>query len=134
MTAARARRGARTPPASYTARARPGPRPIFLFNDRATPELYTLSLHDALPISRPLGGVGVIDKPLGMCSRVGFLHDAEHMRSEEHTSELQSPVHLVCRLLLEKKKLERASGAGTRRVLPRRLAPPGGGVGVAKQL
>src|SRR5258708_15129621 len=73
---------------------------FFFFNDTATTEIYTLSLHDALPISDQLclaynGGsyrwvyVPVKENPL---------------RSEEHTSELQSPDHLVCRLLLEKKK------------------------------
>src|SRR5258708_40339376 len=76
---------------------------FFFFNDTATTEIYTLSLHDALPISSharrsrrgragepPWGGTGTFGKgPL---------------RSEEHTSELQSPDHLVCRLLLEKKK------------------------------
>src|ERR1039457_7659584 len=65
---------------------------FFFFNDTATTEIYTLSLHDALPIFNPR-------------------HDTwakhfhwEHYRSEEHTSELQSPCNLVCRLLLEKKK------------------------------
>src|SRR5438552_4840346 len=91
---------------------------FFFFTDRATPELYTLSLHDALPISalgRPgdvLGGVGRSAE-----QRVGEpkhrrIHDLlvrqrvgnRLARSEEHTSELQSPDHLVCRLLLEKKK------------------------------
>src|SRR2546429_8099299 len=73
---------------------------FFFFNDTATTEIYTLSLHDALPISishRPLqsqpGGIFFAD------SR-GDRDD----RSEEHTSELQSRLHLVCRLLLEKKK------------------------------
>src|SRR5580765_9112628 len=69
---------------------------FFFFNDTATTEIYTLSLHDALPISsRPMDVAGP-----GFGQRVaGF-----KLRSEEHTSELQSPVHLVCRLLLEKKK------------------------------
>src|SRR5437879_10581228 len=80
----------------------------FFFNDTAPPETYTLSLHDALPIfPEPLtaelyalnvyatGGhfVPHKDTPRG-----------SDMRSEEHTSELQSPMYLVCRLLLEKKK------------------------------
>src|SRR5258708_9906287 len=83
---------------------------FFFFNDTATTEIYTLSLHDALPIclsGRPRcsghraaaaqnlctgGCAGPSDRP------------AAHGRSEEHTSELQSPDHLVCRLLLEKKK------------------------------
>src|SRR5215216_7997872 len=68
---------------------------FFFFNDTATTEIYTLSLHDALPISRRRGE----RRPRGdpdVPSADG--------RSEEHTSELQSPDHLVCRLLLEKKK------------------------------
>src|ERR1039457_1363517 len=68
------------------------------FNDTATTEIYTLSLHDAFPISvrasRLAGGLG---RP--GASRLPLLH-----RSEEHTSELQSPCNLVCRLLLENKK------------------------------
>src|SRR6266581_9101242 len=67
---------------------------FFFFNDTATTEIYTLSLHDALPISR-------------FCPPYQHFSLAEWNktgRSEEHTSELQSPVHLVCRLLLEKKK------------------------------
>src|SRR6266487_7161803 len=68
---------------------------FFFFNDTATTEIYTLSLHDALPIST------------GQTERYEIQivgHLAPRWRSEEHTSELQSPVHLVCRLLLEKKK------------------------------
>src|SRR2546426_7810876 len=78
---------------------------FFFFNDTATTEIYTLSLHDALPISRitkdtpsPSGGEIELDAagdPTGML---------KEGRSEEHTSELQSPCNLVCRLLLEKKK------------------------------
>src|SRR6266403_6318165 len=73
---------------------------FFFFNDTATTEIYTLSLHDALPISSGpvvLGEVtvrGSQPRP-----RVGL-----RSRSEEHTSELQSRRDLVCRLLLEKKK------------------------------
>src|SRR6266581_1630763 len=72
----------------------------FFFNDTATPEIYTLSLHDALPIS-PVGKDEFDpSRPVpNMAKRAG-----QPARSEEHTSELQSPVHLVCRLLLEKKK------------------------------
>src|SRR6266487_4999073 len=72
--------------------------PAFFFNDTATTEIYTLSLHDALPISpRPWLHCGCrARRPWSMGAA----------RSEEHTSELQSPVHLVCRLLLEKKKIE----------------------------
>src|SRR6266581_928025 len=69
---------------------------FFFFNDTATTEIYTLSLHDALPIS---SGCGV-----GICCTMRRVPTPAWMRSEEHTSELQSPVHLVCRLLLEKKK------------------------------
>src|ERR1039457_5687629 len=73
---------------------------VFFINDTATPEIYTLSLHDALPIyadGRP---------PAGRCgglyavTRLG-LAGGGLSRSEEHTSELQSPCNLVCRLLLE---------------------------------
>src|SRR6266536_1675199 len=72
----------------------------FFFNDTATPEIYTLSLHDALPIST---GAGLPVKPqVPACSRSG---ESCPWRSEEHTSELQSRVDLVCRLLLEKKKI-----------------------------
>src|SRR3954449_13640238 len=67
---------------------------FFFFNDTATTEIYTLSLHDALPIYGRHDG----DEPRE--ERDGKL-DAH--RSEEHTSELQSHSHLVCRLLLEKK-------------------------------
>src|SRR6266849_11097318 len=68
---------------------------FFFFNDTATTEIYTLSLHDALPISRR----GDHRRP-----RLPDVRVLGHRRSEEHTSELQSRVDLVCRLLLEKKK------------------------------
>src|SRR3990170_8264534 len=68
---------------------------FFFFNDTATTEIYTLSLHDALPIS-PTGSSTGSPRRWSGGSPTG--------RSEEHTSELQSPDHLVCRLLLEKKK------------------------------
>src|SRR6266487_7019026 len=68
---------------------------FFFFNDTATTEIYTLSLHDALPISR---------SDAAPCQYVTYTMPLTDDRSEEHTSELQSPVHLVCRLLLEKKK------------------------------
>src|SRR3712207_7874924 len=86
---------------------------MFFFNDTATTEIYTLSLHDALPISgvgraavplraAPLGPVaGGERRALGGDQRAE--EDGE-TRSEEHTSELQSRQYLVCRLLLEKKK------------------------------
>src|SRR5690348_17816596 len=91
----------------------------FFFTDTAPTEIYTLSLHDALPISslytqnddgRPLsrdgparraGAAGALPPGALAQGRVG------RRRSEEHTSELQSPVHLVCRLLLEKKNKEK---------------------------
>src|SRR6202021_518913 len=79
----------------------------FFFNDTATTEIYTLSLHDALPISRPDGGCL---QSLLLAGRPARL-EAIWSRSEEHTSELQSPDHLVCRLLLDKKKNN--AGAGT---------------------
>src|SRR5712675_3710124 len=76
---------------------------FFFFNDTATTEIYTLSLHDALPISACA---------VGSWSTIGRFHPSPITspsstntapRSEEHTSELQSRLHLVCRLLLEKK-------------------------------
>src|ERR1039457_1157345 len=71
--------------------------PSVFFNDTATTEIYTLSLHDALPIFFTCCGCWSISfKPHG------HHFDARHARSEEHTSELQSPCNLVCRLLLEK--------------------------------
>src|SRR5256885_8157122 len=93
---------------------------FFFFNDTATTEIYTLSLHDALPISeeaRPRGEPGQGPRaefedaaprarqgagppPRGRQRRAA----GEEARSEEHTSELQSPCNIVCRLLLEKKK------------------------------
>src|SRR5258708_20117673 len=89
---------------------------LFFFNDPATTEIYPLSLPDALPIWPPLHLPYPESRPrTGTPSRTGRLHHA-HLprwrdaqpplgyRSEEHTSELQSPDHLVCRLLLEKKK------------------------------
>src|SRR2546427_6091046 len=87
---------------------------FFFFNDTATTEIYTLSLHDALPISRTRTLREPCDnrtwtvrssrarKPKALC---GARRKAlEPTRSEEHTSELQSQSNLVCRLLLEKKK------------------------------
>src|SRR5438309_10638951 len=70
---------------------------FFFFNDTATTEIYTLSLHDALPIFAPWRPPAVHDVDVALERR-------EEARSEEHTSELQSQFHLVCRLLLEKKK------------------------------
>src|SRR5262249_61812634 len=87
---------------------------LFFFNDTPTPEIYTLSLHDALPICpdtrRPskerVVGIKIRETakayPWPLLARPRVIHDA--VRSEEHTSELQSLTNLVCRLLLEKKK------------------------------
>src|SRR5438876_6967257 len=94
---------------------------MFSFNNPATTVIYTLSLHDALPISKraqativdvvfhefnPFGISGVVviaESHLSIHTWPEYRYAAVD-RSEEHTSELQSPVHLVCRLLLEKKK------------------------------
>src|SRR5690554_7784707 len=93
----------------------------FFFSDTATTEIYTLSLHDALPISsvetyEPVWVIDPIDGTQnflrnypGFCVSIGLVHRGRSVlgavfRSEEHTSELQSRPHLVCRLLLEKKK------------------------------
>src|SRR5689334_24055157 len=78
---------------------------FFFFNDTATTEIYTLSLHDALPISRcgrPVRVTAVTAR--SRAKKRGLDLDGVSWRSEEHTSELQSQFHLVCRLLLEKKK------------------------------
>src|SRR5690606_41863936 len=101
---------------------------FFSFNDPATTEIYTLSLHDALPIYRQESDVVVphLDRALenGVAGRDGDAvgrHDVRdgfhghppfRRRSEEHTSELQSRENLVCRLLLEKKKKEPKSDIG----------------------
>src|SRR3712207_7240729 len=92
---------------------------FFFFNDTATTEIYTLSLHDALPISRhvgrePSGRAGeLVQAAVERGARphvplAGLQRSAptrSDRRSEEHTSELQSRQYLVCRLLLEKKKI-----------------------------
>src|SRR2546422_2102379 len=75
---------------------------FFFFNDTATTEIYTLSLHDALPISNPPNTVDLSTNSIIVKS--GAKDFVPYQRSEEHTSELQSRLHLVCRLLLEKKK------------------------------
>src|SRR3989442_15763508 len=93
---------------------------FFFFNDTATTEIYTLSLHDALPISAGAGAVmairstsrGRIPEMDGLRALAIGAVMIEHFgnaRSEEHTSELQSRPHLVCRLLLEKKKKKNKS-------------------------
>src|SRR5256885_5850536 len=78
---------------------------FFFFNDTATTEIYTLSLPDALPIFQ---ATQQAQHPPGLPGRHRPLH---RPRSEEHTSELQSPCNLVCRLLLEKKKKDSVRGA-----------------------
>src|SRR2546429_6635535 len=91
---------------------------FFFFNDTATTEIYTLSLHDALPIFNEIVGLlgpngagkttiinmvlGVLEPSSGSIEIVD-IDVRQNRRSEEHTSELQSRLHLVCRLLLEKK-------------------------------
>src|SRR6266498_6088557 len=78
---------------------------FFFFNDTATTEIYTLSLHDALPTSTSACAIG--PSPCMWTSFGGTMASRKISnvpRSEEHTSELQSRPHLVCRLLLEKKK------------------------------
>src|SRR2546430_11301509 len=75
---------------------------FFFFNDTATTEIYTLSLHDALPISSALArGTTTTPSLSALIMSPGWTSTP---RSEEHTSELQSQSNLVCRLLLEKKK------------------------------
>src|SRR3989442_11738956 len=83
---------------------------FFFFNDTATTEIYTLSLHDALPISSSSRhsaslafSISSNNKKLILSFSVWYCSRKRVTRSEEHTSELQSRPHLVCRLLLEKK-------------------------------
>src|SRR2546430_13017615 len=98
---------------------------FFFFNDTATTEIYTLSLHDALPISamhhsrsrsgNRLGNAGgdrIGHESVSVFRAPGFLglFVSREFRSEEHTSELQSQSNLVCRLLLEKKKKKKNLG------------------------
>src|SRR3712207_7393565 len=98
---------------------------IFFFNDTATTEIYTLSLHDALPICvrRVPRGRPVRPTPSTLRAERWAASTAlscrspstsRSTRSEEHTSELQSRQYLVCRLLLEKKKQEKSGPCGTR--------------------
>src|SRR3712207_6915906 len=94
---------------------------LFFFNDTATTEIYTLSLHDALPIWRfPEADFRDVVRPnfdtlysvawLDLSDGPLVLHVPDTARSEEHTSELQSRQYLVCRLLLEKKKNSLVAG------------------------
>src|SRR2546422_1513345 len=96
---------------------------LFFFNDTATTEIYTLSLHDALPICPGGGSRSAPDAPHpspairpwrcfpGARRRqpADCTAPSGPSRSEEHTSELQSRLHLVCRLLLEKKKSQKTA-------------------------
>src|SRR5437016_13387176 len=96
---------------------------FFFFNDTATTEIYTLSLHDALPIYPAIDMPGYLRvakeaAAVRLTHRVtedDFLRISRTARSEEHTSELQSLTKLVCRLLLEKKKKENRSMSGRER-------------------
>src|SRR5256885_10233960 len=99
---------------------------FFFFNDTATTEIYTLSLHDALPIytapSATSAGIRIrkpMRRPLALIPLPVRTQPEGGTRSEEHTSELQSPCNLVCRLLLEKKKkTEHAPAQFIRRAYP----------------
>src|SRR5256885_16316205 len=80
-------------------------RLFFFFNDTATTEIYTLSLHDALPICCASSAQAEMSlRSAGTTGEDCGTEAGTFVRSEEHTSELQSPCNLVCRLLLEKKK------------------------------
>src|SRR5438477_3801460 len=100
------------------------------FGEAAAAEIYTLSLHDALPICP--------DAPRRPSARRESRHrsapraSARCLRSEEHTSELQSHVNLVCRLLLEKKKVDRPADTDTTGLCSAYL--PGLGVGLSRSL
>src|SRR5260221_1780983 len=92
---------ARCDPLLFT--TQPSPCPFFFFfNDTATTEIYTLSLHDALPISAASWSAAIRS-----ARRATPRPCSSYRRSEEHTSELQSHSNIVCRLLLEKKKWTR---------------------------
>src|SRR5437763_5989559 len=77
---------------------------VFFFIDTAPTEIYTLSLHDALPIFSEMLPFDTGAMRNFLCRRCRPSVESGQPRSEEHTSELQSPMYLVCRLLLEKKK------------------------------
>src|SRR5438876_7188304 len=76
----------------------------FFVSSSAPPPIYTLSLHDALPICSYTGRSVMTRVSFALLALAAAARAERTKRSEEHTSELQSPVHLVCRLLLEKKK------------------------------
>ena len=100
---------------------------IFFFNDTATTEIYTLSLHDALPICKKLDTLEgelrrttrvlehIVNDRLPPGPRSSRVNRPGSVRSEEHTSELQSRLHLVCRLLLEKKKKNTTNNNNTKK-------------------
>src|SRR2546422_2245504 len=98
---------------------------FFFFNDTATTEIYTLSLHDALPISANSGPARPAPAPSARPVPSPAQVEPTVRRSEEHTSELQSRLHLVCRLLLEKKKHdpEHLARASLYAPLPQRHLP-----------
>src|SRR5437899_8384670 len=93
---------------------------FFFFNDAPPTQIYTLSLHDALPISTlrrsAMKLLAFIVLELALAAPAFAQGPAANARSEEHTSELQSLRHLVCRLLLEKKKIKSSSYSTTSRV------------------
>src|SRR2546422_6068945 len=87
---------------------------LFFFNDTATTEIYTLSLHDALPISWRARSARSLSTGRGWPKCPDNSPPSRRTpRSEEHTSELQSRLHLVCRLLLEKKKKKKKQESTT---------------------
>src|SRR5690242_20888120 len=96
---------------------------FFFFNDTATTEIYTLSLHDALPIwataveGYPERIADILRDPERKVTDIPGIGKGLAQRSEEHTSELQSHVNLVCRLLLEKKKKKKKTKTTTNRKL-----------------
>src|SRR5688572_31980284 len=95
---------------------------FFFFNDTATTEIYTLSLHDALPIcASACGRSGWWRGPSLRCSGPPA---PARPRSEEHTSELQSQSNLVCRLLLEKKKRQPNPSHLRTHFIQQQLYPP----------
>src|SRR5438445_3340296 len=83
----------------------------FFFNNPPTTEFYTLSLHDALPISRHRYQPHFRSKLLLIAAATARITRGRYKRSEEHTSELQSRQYLVCRLLLEKKNRYKSAAA-----------------------
>src|SRR5687767_15538653 len=98
---------------------------FFFFNDTATTEIYTLSLHDALPISCraaartecPARRRSARSSSPASASAARWRRAWRGARSEEHTSELQSLAYLVCRLLLEKKKKQEQELSYTKRIV-----------------